>query len=227
MEFLKALEIVGRFTDTAIMTPEKTYFTDNSSSFFGCVPSETPNSQEIGFYENISNFQRVISLFESPEISITGETIKVKDTTGDAKFVTSDVRLIRNLQSMDVQRAVEQTIAVEPTLEAKLDKSIIQRIRTASAAITNSKVVIVSRNGEIEFVIKDVDVLMSTSNTYKFKVQGTSTKDCSVVLDAGFFAKMGGEFDLKLVFSTKASTFRAILQNEEATIVIPTAHTAV
>lgn len=227
MEFLKALEIVGRFTDTAIMTPGKTYFTDNSSSFFGCVPSETPNSQEIGFYENISNFQRVISLFESPEISITGETIKVKDATGDAKFVTSDVRLIRNLQSMDVQRAVEQTTAVEPTLEAKLDKSIIQRIRTASAAITNSKLVIVSRNGEIEFVIKDVDVLMSTSNTYKFKVQGTSTKDCSVVLDAGFFAKMGGEFDLKLVFSTKASTFRAILQNEEATIVIPTAHTAV
>lgn len=227
MEFLKALDVVGRFTDTAIMTPEKTYFTDSSSSFFGCVPSETPDSKEIGFYENISNFQRVISLFQDPEITLQNETLKIKDTTGDAKFVTSDVRLIRNLQTMDIQRAVDQTITVEPTLNVTVDKSIIQRIRTATAAITNSKVVIVSRNGEIEFVVKDVDVLMSTSNTYKFKVQGTSTKDCSVVLDAGFFAKMGGEFNLKLVFSSKASTFRAILENEEATIVIPTAHTAV
>lgn len=227
MQFLPAVQTIGRFTETAIITPGTTYFTDSAVSFFGAVKSETPDNKEVGFYENISNFQRVISLFEDPEIELHGETLKIEDATGNANFVTSDVRLIRNMQTIDAERAVNQTIAVEPTLTAKISRDIIQRIKTASSAIVNSKVVIHSRNGEIEFIVKDVDMLMSSSNQYKFKIEGTSTKDCSVVLDSSFFSKLGSEFDLSLVFSEKASTFRAILKNEEATIVIPTAHTAV
>lgn len=227
MQFLDAVQVIGRFTETAIITPNETYFTDANTAFFGCVKSQTPNNQEIGFYENISNFLRVTSLFNEPEVALTEETLKIKDETGNANFVTSDVRLIRNLQTVDAQRAVEQTIAVQPTLTASISKDITGRIRTASGAIPNSKVVIYSRDGNIEFIVKDVDVLMSTSNSYRFKVDGTSTKDCGVVLDASFFAKLGGEFELSLVFSEKASTFRAILKNEDVTIVIPTAHTAV
>lgn len=227
MNFLDSLGVISRFTETAIVAPDQTFFTDSAMSFFGCVKSSTPDSKEIGFYENISNFQRVISLFEEPEITLNDSTLKVKDPTGDASFVTSDIRLIKNLQTVDIQRAVEQTIAVPSSLQVKITKDIINRIKTASAAIPNSKVVIVSRNGEIEFIVKDVDVLMSTSNSYKFKVQGESSKDCAVVVDSSFFGKMGGEFDLSLVFSQKASTFRAILESEEVTIVIPTAHTAI
>lgn len=227
MQFLDSVRVIGRFTETAIVTPDETYFTDSGLSFFGRVKSQTPNNQEIGFYENISNFERVISLFNDPEVTLNDDTLKIRDETGNASFVTSDVRLIRNLQTTDAKRAVEQTIAVEPTLKANIGKDIISRIRTASSAIPNSKVVIYSRDGNIEFIVKDVDILMSTSNQYRFKIEGTSTKDCGVVLDASFFAKLGGDFELSLVFSEKASTFRAILQNEEVTIVIPTAHTAV
>ena len=227
MNFLESLNVIGRFTETAIVKDGKTYFTDASKTFFGMVESETPNQKDVGFYDNISNFQRVISLFEEPEITLDDATLKIKDATGDAKFVTSDIRLIQNLQDIDIERAVTQTLAVSPTLSATITKDTINRIKTASTAIANSKVVIHSRNGEIEFIVKDVDVLMSSSNSYKFKIQGESSKDCSVVVDASFFGKLGNEFNLSLVFSEKASTFRAILQSEEATIVIPTAHTAV
>lgn len=227
MDFLKSLEVIGRFTETAIVTPNKTYFTDQSMNFFACAETQTPDNKEIGFYENISNFQRVLSLFNEPEIGLEGETLKIKDSTGNASFVTSDTRLIRNLQTADVQKAVEQTISVQPTLTAKITKDIINRIKTASAAIANSKVVIHARGNDIQFIVKDVDVLMSSSNSYKFKIEGESTKDCSVVVDASFFGKLGNEFDLSLVFSEKASTFRAILKSEEVTVVIPTAHTAV
>lgn len=227
MNFLESLNVIGRFTETAIVKNGKTYFTDSANSFFGVVDSETPNQKEVGFYDNISNFQRVISLFEEPEITLENETLKIKDATGDAKFVTSDIRLIQNLQTIDIERAVTQTLSANSTLNATITKDIINRIKTASAAIANSKVVIHSRNGEIEFIVKDVDVLMSSSNSYKFKIEGESTKDCSVVVDASFFGKLGNEFNLSLVFSEKASTFRAILQSDEATIVIPTAHTAV
>ena len=227
MNFLESLNVIGRFTETAIVKNGKTYFTDSANSFFGCVDSETPSEKEVGFYENISNFQRVISLFEEPEITLENETLKIKHATGDAKFVTSDIRLIQNLQTIDIERAVTQTLSANSTLNATITKDTINRIKTASAAIANSKVVIHSRNGEIEFIVKDVDVLMSSSNSYKFKIQGESSKDCSVVVDASFFGKLGNEFNLSLVFSEKASTFRAILQSEEATIVIPTAHTAV
>ena len=227
MNFLESLNVIGRFTETAIVKNGKTYFTDSANSFFGVVDSETPNQEEVGFYDNISNFQRVISLFEEPEITLENETLKIKDATGDAKFVTSDIRLIQNLQTIDIERAVTQTLSANSTLNATITKDIINRIKTASAAIANSKVVIHSRNGEIEFIVKDVDVLMSSSNSYKFKIEGESTKDCSVVVDASFFGKLGNEFNLSLVFSEKASTFRAILQSDEATIVIPTAHTAV
>ena len=226
MEFLKTLDVISRFTDTAIITSGKTYFTDASSSFFGCVESSTPDNAEVGFYENIPNFQRVVSLFESPEISLQDSVLVINDTVGDAKFVTSDVRLIRNLQTMDAEKAVTQTISVEPTLKVQVTKDIIQRIRTAASAIPNSKVVIQAKGDDIRFVVKDVDVLMSTPNTYKFKVEGVSSKDCSVVVDAGFFVKMQGEFELSLAFSAKSSTFRAVLKNDEVVVVIPTAHTA-
>lgn len=231
MNFLETVGLVGRFAETAIFEDGETFFTDPAMSFFAKVKSETPNKAEIGIYENISNFLRVSSLFETPEIELEGEVIKIHETsenhTGSAKFVTSDIRLIRNLQTMDIRRAVEQTIQVEPTLRVEVDRTIISRIKSAVSAIPNSKVVIHSRNGEIEFIVKDVDVLMSTSNAYRFKVQGTSTKDCSVTLDAGFFSKMPGSFELSLAFSEKASTFRAILKDENLVVVIPTAHTAV
>lgn len=227
MNFLDSLSVIGRFTETAIVKPSKTYFTDSNLSFFGSVDSETPDNRDIGFYDNISNFQRVISLFEDPEISLDQETLKIKDSTGNASFVTSDIRLIQNLQNADIELAVKQTLDTPSSISVRITKDIINRIKTASAAIANSKVVIHTRGDDIYFIVKDVDVLMSSSNSYKFKVEGGSAKDCSVVLDASFFGKMGGEFDLSLVFSQKASTFRAILKSEEVTVVIPTAHTAV
>lgn len=227
MQFLETINTISKFTETAVVSPNKTYFTDSSMQFFGCVDSSTPGDSEVGFYENISNFMRVLSLFDNPEITKDGETLKIQDDSANAKFVTSDIRLIRNMQTTDIQKVIEQTTSVEPTLQCKITKDVIQRIRTANAAILNSKVVVHSRNGSVEFIVKDVDVLMSSSNSYRFKIDGVSTKDCSVVLDAGFFGKMGSEFDLKLVFSNKASTFRAILANDTTTIVIPTAHTAV
>lgn len=231
MNFLETIGIVGRFTETAIFEPNNTYFTDAGMSFFGQAKSQTPNDAAIGIYENISNLLRVTSLFENPEVELDRETLKIHENSenhsGSAKFVTSDIQLIRNMQKMDIQKVIEQTVSVEPTMRVSVDKSIISRIRSASAAIPNSKVVIYSRNGEIEFIIKDVDGLMTTSNTYRFKVQGTSTKDCGVTLDSSFFNKMPGNFELSLAFSEKASTFRAILKDENLTVVIPTAHTAV
>ena len=63
MNFLESLNVIGRFTETAIVKDGKTYFTDASKTFFGMVESETPNQKDVVFYDNISNFQRVISLF--------------------------------------------------------------------------------------------------------------------------------------------------------------------
>lgn len=231
MNFLDAVQTVNRFTETAIFEPNETFFTDPAMGFFARVKSETPSNQTIGLYENISNLLRVTSLFEQPEIRVDENILRILETSenheGSASFVTSDVRLIRNLQTVDIKRAVAQTLEVEPTLKAKIDRKIISRIKTATNAIPNSKVIVNARGDYIEFIIKDVDVLMSSSNSYRFKIEGTSSKDCSVVLDAGFFSKMPGEFDLSLVFSNKASTFRAILQDPELVVVIPTAHTAV
>lgn len=229
MNFLESAEIVGRFTDTAIFNNGKTFFTDNAMSFFAAVDSQIPSENEIGVYENISNLLRVASLFDAPEIEMQNEAIFIKETadgrTGKAKFVTSDVRLIRNLQTVDIEKTVQQTTSVEPTMRLQIDRSIISRIKTGLSAIPNSKLVIKSVNGEIEFIIKDIDVLMSTSNMYKFGVNGESTKDCCITLDANFLTKMPGAHELKLAFSEKASTFRAILEDENLTVVIPTAHT--
>lgn len=230
MNFLDSVALVGRFAETAIFEPNETFFTDPALTFFAKVKSQTPNNAEIGVYENISNLLRVASLFENPEIELDGEILKIKEQDGglhsSAKFVTSDTRLIRNLQTMDIKKAVEQTIQATPTMIVEVDRSIIARIKSSVAAIPNSKVIIHSRNGVIEFIVKDVDVLMSTSNSYRFKVEGESYKDCTITLDASFFSKMPGAFELSLAFSEKASTFRAILKDENLVVVIPTAHTA-
>lgn len=231
MNFLETVNTVSKFTDTAIIAPVETYFTDSSQSFFARVMSETPQNSEIGFYDNISNFLRVVGLFSEPQIEINQDVLHIsensEDHTGSANFVSSDTRLIRNTITTDIPQIIERTLSVEPTLTVKVTKPLVQRIKSATSAIANSKLIIHSRDGKIEFVIKDVDVLMSSSNTYKFEVEGASTKDCTVALDAGFFNKMASEFDLKLVFSPKASTFRAILQEPELTVVIPTAHSTI
>lgn len=232
MKFLEAVNLTSKFTETAIFEAEQSYFTNTEMSFFGRISSETPSDKSIGLYENISNFLRVASLFEEPDITINNETLLINETassdlTGSANFVTSDIRLIRNLVTADIKSIIEQTLTPEPTMTARIDKNIIHKIKVASSAIPNSKVIVFSKDGNIEFIIKDVDVLMSSSNSYRFKIEGQSTKDCSVVLDASFFAKMPDEFDFSLVFSNKSSTFRAVLKDDDIVVVIPTSHTSV
>lgn len=231
MNFLDSVNLISRFTDTAVVSPGVTYFSDSGTSFFAKINTETPSSQDIGFYENISNFLRVVGLFNNPEITMENEMIHIsensEDHTGSAKFITSNISLIRNMQSTDFARAIEKTLEAGTTLNVHIDKSMIQRIKNSSSAIPNSKVIVCSRDGKIEFIVKDVDVLMSDSNAYRFKIPGVSTKDCAVAIDSSFFARMPGEFDLSLAFSNQASTFRAILKDDDITVVIPTAHTAV
>lgn len=225
MNLAQSIQIIGRFTDTAILSPEISYFTDESKTFIGSL--KTDISSQVGFYKEIPNFSRILNLFESPEINIEGTKIKIEEEDSVAYFLSSDTSIIRANSDLNAEEEVNKTLAASPILSIEFDEILIQKLKSASASIDNSRLLIEAKDGKISLIIKDIDVLASDSHSFKIDVSVKSTGsletlDFVTALDSSITSRMPkGSFVLDVAYSTRVGTYRAVVKQGDLVIVMP------
>lgn len=223
MNLKDAIGTISKFTNTAIISPEDTYFGGMGQSFFGLVKVHDPKlTKEIGLYDEINNLGRMLVLFEDPEIEIEGNNLKIFEKDTEAYFITSDISLIRK-DEFDNAEQLERTLSVPKCFHAPVSDELIQRLSKAAGSIDNASLIITANDGAVHLTLKDIDILSSNSNSLKIDITEISTvqKDFNVELDAGIANRLPkGGFELELVYSERVGTYRAIFKQEEVTVVV-------
>lgn len=232
MDLLKAISIISRFTNTAIISPNQTFFSDNSLAFFGSIKTNTP--AEVGFYDELANFQRMLSIFEDPTITVEGDKgakIKIESDEATAYFLTSDTSLIRRTD-FDLEAQLSRTLEAPKLVEINFSEDLVDRIKQATNTIDNSKVILISTEGSIKVQVKDVDMLASDSNSIVINVpQSAHTnpdKEFQIVVEPTIFGKMPkGGFKAGVAYSSRMNTYRVVCVSsveteEDLVVIVPT-----
>lgn len=229
MDLLKAISIISRFTNTAIISPNRTFFSDNSLAFFGSIKTNTP--AEVGFYDELANFQRMLSIFEDPAITVEGAKIKIESDEATAYFLTSDTSLIRRTD-FDLEAQLSRTLEAPKLVEINFSEDLVDRIKQATNTIDNSKVILVSTEGSIKVQVKDVDMLASDSNSIVINVPQSShsepDKEFQIVVEPTIFGKMPkGGFKAGVAYSSRMNTYRVVCSasvetEDDLVVVVPT-----
>lgn len=227
MDFSLGLKILNLFTNTALVQKSETYFTDSALSFFGKLKFDSISDEDVGFYENISDFQRILSLFENPTIEKTENVLNLSEDGISAKFVTSDVRLISQQQNPEqIKTAIEKTLEVQTAIQFEISETTFAQIKKALSAIPNARIVIKTDENLVKLIVKPTDVFQSVTNSVTLKIPAVVNRPCSIEMQADNFVKMPSKsFNVDLKFSEKSALFRCVLQDANCTLVIPTAHT--
>lgn len=229
MDLLNAISIISRFTNTAVVSPGTTYFSDSSLSFFGAIKTDVP--AEVGFYDELSNFQRMLTIFEEPSIDVEGSKIKIESSDATAYFLTSDVSLIRRTD-FNLAEQLQRSIEAPSVVEIEFDELMVERIKQATQTIDNSKVILISTENQIKVQIKDIDILASDSNSIVINVPNARhsdpEKEFQIIVQPTAFSKMPkGGFRMKIAYSARMNTYRAICKTtveteDDLIVVIPT-----
>lgn len=220
MSLPQAIQIIGRFTDTAVLSPGKSYFADDSLTFIGSL--DTDIEKEVGLYKEIANFARILNLFDDPAISIEGTKIRLEDADSKAYFLSSDISLIRRAD-FDNAAEVEKTLNALSVVELDFDEALISKIKAASASIDNSSLILKSQGGKVYSIIKDVDILASDSHSMTIEVTSKVTKnemEFCIELDPSICARMPrGGFKIKVAYSTRVGSFRVIFNQGSLNVI--------
>lgn len=229
MDLLSAISIISRFTNTAIISPNQTFFSDNSLAFFGSIKTNAP--AEVGFYDELANFQRMLSIFEDPTIEIEGSKIKIESDEATAYFLTSDTSLIRRTD-FDLEAQLNRTMEAPKLVEIQFDETLVDRIKQATNTIENSKVILISTEGRIKVQVKDVDMLASDSNSIVINVPNSAhsepDKEFQIVVEPTIFGKMPkGGFKAGVAYSSRMNTYRVVCAanvetENDLVVVVPT-----
>lgn len=218
MDLINAAQIINRFTDSAVISPEVTYFADTSATFIGSLKTEVSSS--VAFYQAIPGFLKILSMFENPDLDIQGTKIKIEEGDSKAYFLSSDASLVRH--TIDPKVHLEKSLDSNLVFAIEMEESLIRRIKNANSCIHNSSLVIKSLDSKVYFIIKDIDVLSSESHsltievTDKMEMVGT---DFEIGLDASIVSRMPGNFRLEVRQSPRTGSFRTIFQREGLTVV--------
>lgn len=227
MNLQDTIDTIGRFVNTAIISPNKTYFGDMSDICFGALETEVPG--EFGLYQEITNLQRLLSLFEEPSIQLDGPRLLIEGEDSKATFLTSDLGLIKKA-GFNIPDQLEKTLASPKVLTVIFDETLVQRVQKAVNTIDNSKLIIDVDGDKVYLVIKDTDVLSSDSNSMTLDVTLKASeidKDFTIEVNPQVVTRMPkGGFKMQIGYSSRMDEYRLILQQDQLTIVAPTSGVA-
>ena len=222
MLLIDAISTIGKFINTAVISPSETYFGDQSQASFGMVKVSDPAlTKEIGLYDEIQNLSRILTLFEGPNIEIEGNNLKIQEEDTEAYFITSDISLIRK-GDFDQAGQLQKTLEAPKCLTVTFNDTLINRITKAAGTIDNASLIISSNEGKVSLQLKDIDVLSSDSNSLKIDISSISeaNKEFNVELDPSIANRMPkGGFELQLAFSERVGSYRAVFKQEQLIVV--------
>lgn len=227
MNLINAIQTIGRFTNTAVISPETTFFSDNTYTVFGVITVDGDVSETFGLYDNIASLQRILSLFEDPKISIVDSKLEIsdEDSNSTAYFLTSDTSLI-NRKDFDFKTQLERTLEAPQAISIDFTDDLTSKIRLAAGTIDLSRIVLTSKDNKVTITVKDTDMLSSDSNSFNIDITSKSNdieKEFAIVMDPTIFSKMPkGDFTLDLFFSSRTGTYRAVFKAGELIVVTPT-----
>lgn len=222
-----ALDTIGKFTNSAVISPRTSYFADDTLTFFGSMITQDIQ-QEFGLYNEIAAFNRILSLFDDPDFVMNGHRILIEQDGQRASFVTSDISLIRAGQEFDLREQVEKTIQAPVVLTIDLSRELVERMKVATSIIDNASLVLQCDGTSVTLTIKDTDILNSDTHSLTLDVTPQASnidKTIDVEIDPTLFIKMPkGGFKLDMVYSARVGTYRALLTQEDLRVVVACKH---
>ena len=225
MNLIQALQIIGKLTDSVILTPEASYFTDDAHTFFAEIKCQVPS--KVGFYKEIANFNKMAALFVEPNININGHSITLTEGSDSAQFVGSDVSIIEaSMTTEQMKGEVLKTLGAPSVCAIEIDEHLLNRIKSASSIIENSSLILNAEvGGDIRACIKDTDILSAESHSVNLKLEGETTKDFNIEIDASIFSKLPkGDIKLEIKYSERTGNHRVMILHDWITAVIASAN---
>lgn len=221
---LNYFQTLTKFTDTVVMSPQQTFFSDGSGSFFGLL--ETPEvPEEFGLYKDLANLNRVLSIFDNPNITLADGFLKIThdQSAQNAKFMTSDLSLIQRGE-FDLAGQIERTQQLPKVLKAVIETNMVNKIKTAAGIIEGSKILLKSLSGNFTIIVKDTDFLSSDSDSISFPLDpAEQDKDFQIEMDPQILMMMPkGDILLEVYYNEKFGAYRAVLSQEGLKVVVPT-----
>lgn len=165
---------------------------------------------------NVQELLQVINLDEDTSTTLDNNIINITGKNSSIKYTTTDLGILGDYTKIK-PTVLQKTKAVDTVLEFELSSENFTQIKKASDVFKNLEDLIISNTGEsITVEVGESNKKIKNSNSYKLKLNGTSTKDNEVSINVKNLKMIpNGNYVVQVKYNKDKDAYRILMTSKD------------